>query len=482
MNGETMAWLQDNETFADSDNYVVKALNYINKLNESRIAKEIKCYELQQREELELSLGTDAGKEQQGCEISWDSLLCWPRTPPGTMATLPCLEELNGIRYDSTQNVTRWCLPDGTWSNHSDYSFCQHVHDTPIEGGTEIVSTMIYFIGYSLSLFTLIVAVSIFLYCKELRCIKNNIHTNLMLTYILADMMWIMNSVMQVSMQPDVPTCIVFLSMLNYFQLTNYFWMFVEGLYLFLLVVKTFTADNIKLRLCLVIGWGMPVLFIAGWGIAKSLDQNIMVQANQEIVLGKHCPWMVSHPYDWFYQAPAILVLCVNVVFLFMIMWVLITKLWSATNAETQQYRKASKALLVLIPLLGVTYVLVLTGPTEGQVANAFSYTRAVLLSSQGLFVALFYCFLNTEVQNAVRHHIVRWTTARDLDTERRYYNNWSPRSRTESIRLYCPPSNPYRKRDSSVSETTTTTVIGVNSMTTFLDKSKEAISEDQNE
>lgn len=62
---------------------------------------------------------------------------------------------------------------------------------------------------------------------------------------------------------------------------------------------------------------------------------------------------------------------------------VLITKLWSATNAETQQYRKASKALLVLIPLLGVTYVLVLTGPTEGQVANAFSYTRAAFLSSQ---------------------------------------------------------------------------------------------------
>ncbi|KAF3425030.1 hypothetical protein E2986_03622 [Frieseomelitta varia] len=252
-------------------------------------------------------------------------------------------------------------------------------------------------------------------------------------------------NIFQVSMQPDVPTCVFFLSMLNYFQLTNYFWMFVEGLYLFLLVVKTFTGDNIKLRLCIIIGWGkvsrrrltfffvgarslgMPVLFIAMWAIAKSLDHNVTNHPNQ----------------------------------------VLITKLWSATNAETQQYRKASKALLVLIPLLGVTYVLVLTGPTEGQVANAFSYTRAAFLSSQGLFVALFYCFLNTEVQNTVKHHIERWSTARDLDTERR---------------LYCPPSNPYRKRDSSVSETTTTTVIGLNSTTTFLDKSKKAISEDLNE
>lgn len=59
------------------------------------------------------------------------------------------------------------------------------------------------------------------------------------------------------------------------------------------------------------------------------------------------------------------------------------SKLRSANNVETQQYRKASKALLVLIPLLGVTYVLVLAGPTEGHVATVFSYIRAILLSSQ---------------------------------------------------------------------------------------------------
>ncbi|XP_029052077.1 diuretic hormone receptor-like isoform X2 [Osmia bicornis bicornis] len=461
-----MDW-QQNDTVPDTSNYVLNALHYINKLTVSLNTEAAKCLEHKHQEELQfLSVGKHPD-EQPGCEINWDSLLCWPRTPPGTVATLPCLEELNGIRYDSTQNASRLCRLDGIWSNYTNYTLCRDLQEPDIEGSVEIISTKIYFVGYSISLLTLVIAVSIFLYCKELRCIRNNIHTNLMFTYILADFMWILNHVMQVSMQPDVPTCVAFLSLLNYFQLTNYFWMFVEGLYLFLLVVKTFTGDNIKLRLCLIIGWGMPVLFIAMWGIAKSLDQSIMNQPNQEVALGKHCPWMVPHPYDWFYQAPAILVLCANVIFLFMIMWVLITKLWSATNAETQQYRKASKALLVLIPLLGVTYVLVLTGPTEGQVANAFSYSRAVLLSSQGLFVALFYCFLNTEVQNTVKHHIERWTTARDLDTERR---------------LHCPPSNPYRKRDSSVSETTTTTVIGFNSTTTFLDKSKKAISEDLNE
>lgn len=376
-----MSWQSSNETVLDNGNYVLNTLHYINKLNESVNPEAIECLERKHKEELErLSSGGILEEDQQGCEISWDSLLCWPRTPPGTLVTLPCFDELNGIRYDSTQNASRWCRTDGIWSNYSNYSLCRNLREPAIEGGAEVISTTIYFAGYSISLITLIIAVSIFLYCKELRCIRNNIHTNLMFTYILADFMWILNNVMQVSMQPDVPTCVAFLSLFHYFQLTNYFWMFVEGLYLYLLVVKTFTGDNIKLRLCLIIGWGIPVLFITMWCIAKSLDQNA---TSQDIALGKHCPWMVSHAYDWFYQAPAILVLCVNVVFLFMIMWVLITKLWSATNVETQQYRKASKALLVLIPLLGVTYVLVLTGPTEGQVANAFSYARAVLLSSQ---------------------------------------------------------------------------------------------------
>ena len=61
----------------------------------------------------------------------------------------------------------------------------------------------------------------------------------------------------------------------------------------------------------------------------------------------------------------------------------LITKLRSANNVETQQYRKASKALLVLIPLLGVTYILVMAGPSEGSAAKYYEHVRAMLLSTQ---------------------------------------------------------------------------------------------------
>jgi corticotropin releasing hormone receptor 1 len=68
---------------------------------------------------------------------------------------------------------------------------------------------------------------------------------------------------------------------------------------------------------------------------------------------------------------------------------VLITKLRATNNAETQQYRKATKALLVLIPLLGITYILVITGPAEGVSATIYDYVTAVLLSTQVMFLII---------------------------------------------------------------------------------------------
>ena len=62
---------------------------------------------------------------------------------------------------------------------------------------------------------------------------------------------------------------------------------------------------------------------------------------------------------------------------------VLITKLRSANSAETRQYHKASKALLVLIPLLGITYLVLLYAPSDGFLRHAFAFLRACLISTQ---------------------------------------------------------------------------------------------------
>ena len=64
-----------------------------------------------------------------------------------------------------SENASRWCWENGTWDNHSNYSQCRDVRLPAVESEVEI-TTMIYIVGYSLSLISLIVAVSIFLYYK----------------------------------------------------------------------------------------------------------------------------------------------------------------------------------------------------------------------------------------------------------------------------------------------------------------------------
>lgn len=44
-----------------------------------------------------------------GCGVYFDSVLCWPRTPPATEAVLPCPDSFHGLPYDSS----RECLPPG---------------------------------------------------------------------------------------------------------------------------------------------------------------------------------------------------------------------------------------------------------------------------------------------------------------------------------------------------------------------------------
>ncbi|XP_037295355.1 diuretic hormone receptor isoform X2 [Manduca sexta] len=397
------------------------------------------------------------------CPAYFDGLLCWDPTPWNTLAVQKCFKELYGIQYDDTQNASRLCL-DGVWHNYTNYTNCT---ERIANGSPTDVASLIYLAGYSLSLAVLSLAVFVFLYFKDLRCLRNTIHTNLMSTYILSACSWILNLVLQNwsdESQQDQTSCMILVICMNYFYLTNFFWMLVEGLYLYMLVVETFTAENIKLKVYTTIGWGAPAVFITIWVISRCFVNVLPSTGPDGLAMfpeAKMCIWMHEHQVDWIHKAPALVGLALNLFFLIRIMWVLITKLRSANTLETEQYRKATKALLVLIPLLGITNLLVLCGPSDDSwFAYAFDYTRALMLSTQGFTVALFYCFMNTEVRHAIRYHVERWKTGRTIGGGRRrgasYSKDWSPRSRTESIRLYSHPS----KRESAASETTTTTLL----------------------
>ncbi|XP_045137695.1 LOW QUALITY PROTEIN: diuretic hormone receptor-like [Portunus trituberculatus] len=411
----------------------------------------------------------DGGPAAGSCPVKFDGVSCWPQTPPGTLRIIPCFDVFNGVYYDpSENNATLYCYANGTWSSRSFYDYCLNAITNPpgTHAGTSISTIQTtFYVGNSLSLAAVALALWIFISFKDLRCLRNTIHTNLLFTYLLHNLFWIIYASVKGLVAWSVG-CGFFVT-LNYFTLTNFMWMFVEGFYLYMLVVKTFSVENIKLRVYILIGWGIPVPIVALWVILKSQlaashegsELEVVAMAGQELEgLIRTCPPMPASHFDWLHKVPVLVVLSLNLLFLAHIMWVLITKLRSANTVETQRYRKATKALLVLIPLLGLTYMLLIALPQE------LEHVRAVLLSTQGFWVALFFCFVNSEVQNSIRHHIERWKTARGLADPRCHsvrHRDGSPRPKTGCSsygrRLFGG------KRESLCSEVTTMTTYVAN-------------------
>lgn len=88
-----------------------------------------------------------------------------------------------------------------------------------------------------------------------------------------------------------------------------------------------------------------------------------------------------------------------NFFFLVNIIRVLVVKLRQSQASDIEQTRKAVRAAIVLLPLLGITNLLHLVPALKTAWKFAlWSYSTYFLTSFQGFFIALIYCFLNGEV------------------------------------------------------------------------------------
>ncbi|CAL8301856.1 unnamed protein product [Lota lota] len=338
------------------------------------------------------------------CETSVDGIgTCWPRSKPGQMVSRPCPEMFYGVRYNTTNSVYRRCLDNGSWAVKGNYTMCKAIlHQEKRSKMHYQIAVIINFLGHFISLLALLTAFCLFLCLRSIRCLRNIIHWNLIAAFILRNATWF---IVQLSMSPEVHEsnvvwCRLVTASFNYFHSTNFFWMFGEGCYLHTAIVLTYSTDRLRKWMFICIGWCIPFPIIVAWAIGK------LYYDNEKCWFGKRAGVYT----DYIYQGPMILVLVINFIFLFNIVRILMTKLRASTTSETIQYRKAVKATLVLLPLLGITYMLFFVNPGEDEVSQiVFIYFNSFLESFQGFFVSVFYCFLNSEVRSAVRKRFHRW-------------------------------------------------------------------------
>ncbi|KAK1799316.1 hypothetical protein P4O66_007562 [Electrophorus voltai] len=336
------------------------------------------------------------------CNISIDGIgTCWPKSSAGEIVSRPCPESFLGVRYNTTtfnsvvmegrDNVYRECLANGTWAKKGNYSQCQEILNEEKKSKLHYhIAVIINYLGHCISLGALLVAFILFMRLRSIRCLRNIIHWNLITAFILRNATWF---VVQLTMNPKVHEsnviwCRLVTAAYNYFHVTNFFWMFGEGCYLHTAIVLTYSTDKLRKWMFICIGWCIPFPIIVAWAIGK------LYYDNEKCWFGKRAGVYT----DYIYQGPMILVLLINFIFLFNIVRILMTKLRASTTSETIQYRKAVKATLVLLPLLGITYMLFFVNPGEDEISQiVFIYFNSFLESFQGFFVSVFYCFLNSE-------------------------------------------------------------------------------------
>uniref|UniRef100_A0A3Q4HU03 Corticotropin releasing hormone receptor 1 n=1 Tax=Neolamprologus brichardi TaxID=32507 RepID=A0A3Q4HU03_NEOBR len=308
------------------------------------------------------------------CDLSVDGIgTCWPRSAAGELVSRPCPEQFNGIHYNTTNRVYRECQVNGSWAPRGNYSQCTEIIVLRKSKVHYQVAVIINYLGHCISLGALLLAFTLFMRLRSIRCLRNIIHWNLISAFILRNATWF---IVQLTMNPAVTErnqvwCRLVTAGYNYFHVTNFFWMFGEGCYLHTAVVLTYSTDKLRKWMFICIGWGIPFPIIVAWAFGK------LYYDNEKCWFGKRAGVYT----DYIYQGPMILVLLINFVFLFNIVRILMTKLRASTTSETIQYRKAVKATLVLLPLLGITYMLFFVNPGgEDEVARiVFIYFNSIL-------------------------------------------------------------------------------------------------------
>ncbi|XP_029693843.1 parathyroid hormone/parathyroid hormone-related peptide receptor-like isoform X2 [Takifugu rubripes] len=283
------------------------------------------------------------------CIPEWDGIICWPQSRAGQLVSVLCPEYIYDFNHRG--RAYRQCDASGHWEQvHSvnrtwaNYTECTTYLNSNYKSQEVVFKRLhlMYTVGYSVSLASLLVAVFILCYFKRLHCTRNYIHIHLFTSFICrAVSIFVKDAVLytvsgyssasdSTAMTSHMAGCKVAVTFFLYFLATNHFWILVEGLYLHSLIFMAFLSDKNYLWALIIIGWGVPAVFVSIWVSARAS------------LADTHCWDISAGNLKWIYQVPILAAIVVNFLLFINIVRVLASKLWETNTGKLdprQQYR-----------------------------------------------------------------------------------------------------------------------------------------------
>uniref|UniRef100_A0A674IPX0 Adhesion G protein-coupled receptor E1 n=1 Tax=Terrapene triunguis TaxID=2587831 RepID=A0A674IPX0_9SAUR len=241
---------------------------------------------------------------------------------------------------------------------------------------------IITYVGLTLSLLCLFLAILTFLLCRSIRNVSTSLHLQLCLCLFLADLLFL-----------TPVACAVIAGLLHYLFLACFSWMFLEGLHLFLTirnlkVVNYTSASRFKKRFMYPFGYGFPALVVA---ISAAVNPD-------GYGTSEHCWLSLDRGFRWSFLGPVCAIILINITFFTLTLWILRNSL-SSLNADVSTLRDhrllTFKAISQLF-ILGCTWSLGLL--QVGPAATVMAYLFTIVNSLQGAFIFLVHCLLNRQV------------------------------------------------------------------------------------
>ncbi|XP_033097397.1 adhesion G protein-coupled receptor E1-like [Anneissia japonica] len=308
--------------------------------------------------------------------------------------------------YDTVSS--KWSIRGCEVLNVSDeivHCFCSHltsfavlvqISNHQLPPYHEVLISRITIIGLSLSVVTLIINLLIYMVLRlDKKSKRHKIHINLIICMIGVDIIFLT----AINKTENKLSCKIVSMLLHYLLLCMFMWMLAEAIYLVVKVIKN-ALNKYKLKHYILVCYTMPAFIVT---LVAAIRYDCYMTENL-CWLSRHCRLALV--------IPALAITGVNIIVLGKMIYVIYTRSGSMLRKppkiqkEYKQLRAAVRGSFVLLPILGVTWIL---GPFAVRSDSLYIvYLFNILNSLQGVFVFVVCCLLDNEVKEAGRKWIVR--------------------------------------------------------------------------
>ncbi|XP_051897785.1 adhesion G protein-coupled receptor E5-like [Pristis pectinata] len=182
---------------------------------------------------------------------------------------------------------------------------------------------------------------------------------------------------------------------LHYLFLACFAWMLLEGIQLYLMVVKVFHSRSLRKKYLFLVGYGTPLIIVSAT-VASSL----------EAYETDYCWLNFKSGFIWAFIGPVCAIIGLNSIFFIITIWKLADK-FSMLNSDVPHYKKVRSFTFTAIGqliLLGCTWVFGLLHFSESTIIMAYIFTG--INSFQGVFILVLHCLINKQIRTELRNRL----------------------------------------------------------------------------